>query len=84
MCLLIFVVVSQLIKPSPFTSLWGGFVTADFIFKIMLQSKENIPHFLSNIKITQIKSNQIKSNLYFPFHRCMDSKYIYMAHIQLG
>ncbi len=59
MCLLMFVVVSQLIKPSLFTSLWGGSVQVDFIFKIMLGSKENIHHFLSNIRITLILTFRI-------------------------
>jgi hypothetical protein len=38
--LLLFVIMSQLTKPSPFTSLWGGFVSLDFTFMIMLGSKE--------------------------------------------
>ncbi len=32
--------------------------------------------------LNQIKSNQIKSNLYFPFHRSVNKDSIYMAHIQ--
>jgi hypothetical protein len=36
LCLLMYVNVSQLIKPSPFTSLRGGAVSVDFIFQIML------------------------------------------------
>ncbi len=38
----------------PLHLLWGGSVTVDFIFTIMLQSKENGHHFLSSIKITLI------------------------------
>ncbi len=46
LCLLEFVIVSQLTNPSPFTlHLWGGSVTVDFVFTIMLQSKENNHHF---------------------------------------
>jgi hypothetical protein len=41
-------------------------------------------HFIQYCQYCLLKSNQIKSNIYFPFHRSMDSKYIYMAHIQLG
>ncbi len=31
-CLPLFIITSQLIKPSPFTSLWGGSVTVNLIF----------------------------------------------------
>jgi hypothetical protein len=41
LCLLLFVIASQLIKPSPFTSLWDGSVSVDFVFMIMPESKEN-------------------------------------------
>ncbi len=51
---LIFVIVSQLIKPSPFTSLWSGFVSVDFSFQKMLGSMENSHYFLPSIKRTLI------------------------------
>jgi hypothetical protein len=41
LCLLLFVIASQLIKPSPFTSLLDGSVSLDFVFMIMPESKEN-------------------------------------------
>jgi hypothetical protein len=61
LCLLMFFIVSKLIKPSPFTSLWDGSITVDFSFQIMLRSKENSRHFLSSIKIyshSSIQNNQ--------------------------
>ncbi len=56
---LMFVIVSQRIKPSPFTSLWSSSVSVDFIFQIMLGSKENIHHFLSSIESTRIPTFRI-------------------------
>jgi hypothetical protein len=47
LCLLIFVIVSHLIKPTSFTSLWDGSLFVDFIFQIMIGSQENSQHFLS-------------------------------------
>ncbi len=51
-----FVIVSQLVKKSPFTALWGGSVSVDFIFKIKIMSgsMENFQHLFFSIKKTLI------------------------------
>ncbi len=47
-------------KPlSLFTSLWGGSVSVDFIFQIMLGSKENIHHSLASVESTLILTFRI-------------------------
>jgi hypothetical protein len=57
--LLMFVFVSQRIKPSPFTSSWGGSVSVELIFQIMLGSKKNSHNFFSSIESTLILTFRI-------------------------
>ncbi len=56
-----FNIVSELKKPSPFTSVKGGSVSVDFIFQIMLGSKEISHHFLSPIESTLVLTFRIIS-----------------------
>jgi hypothetical protein len=52
LCLILFGIVSQLINISPFTSLWGGSVSVDFVFMIKLPSikGKKAHHFISSYK----------------------------------
>ncbi len=50
-CLLICVIASQLIKPSPFTSLWGGPNFFGFVFYDNSRIKEKLSAFFSVRKV---------------------------------
>jgi hypothetical protein len=58
-----FVCFCLMIKPSPFTALWGGSVSVDFIFKLMLGSKEKRHHFFCSVK---------KSHSNIHYNQCKD------------
>jgi hypothetical protein len=62
LCLLKFVTVSMFIKPTPSTSMWGGSLSVDLIFKIMLGSKENSHQFLSFYK--KYSNSNVQNNKY--------------------
>jgi hypothetical protein len=52
------VIASQLIKPSHFfASLWGGTVSVDCIFMIMIESKENIHSYFIFMRMIESKEN---------------------------
>jgi hypothetical protein len=50
LCLLMFVLVSQQIKPSLFTSLWGSSASFYFIFLAYARIDGNSHHFVSSVK----------------------------------
>ncbi len=72
-CLLICVFASQLIKPSPFTSWWGGSVSLDLIFMIFWEQsrRKTVHQVFSASKGPLIDNNQSTNytmTVYFTVH----------------